>query len=1141
MNTKPTYDELLKENEQLRKDLQNFKSDIFRLEALLFNTQLGVLVDNTERIITNVNQKFCDLFGIDSPKILIGQNCDDAAKIASNLFEDSENFLSNINKILNENKIVLNEKIKLKDGRIFERDYVPVKQDNIFYGNMWIYKNITEKEEYENKLLQYKNVVSSTKDLVSLIDKNYKFILVNEAYSIMHKLKEEDILGHSISEVVGENNFKKVKEKIDKCFTGEIVSFQDYFEAETFGHVYVDVIYTPYKVDNEILGVLINVRDITNQKNIELALKESEQNYKNFVQHSPDIIYKISNKRGPLFCSEKIKDILGYTSADFLNNPILLYNSIHHEDIELAANVLENYNSIVNYSVKYRVRAKNGEYVWLRDNFMHKTVNGNEIIIERHATDITDKMLVEQALLESENQLKTILNSFPNLVYIINKDSEIEFLNEATKIKIGRDKIGEKCYKALFGLDSQCSWCVFDKLNIELPVITFDQYVEKWDEHICFTNILFEDDKKLTIHFDITEREKSKLDLIASEKQKDRILSSAQNGIYIYDVVKGENIYINKAYTNITGWNNEELNEFKDDFMDLYHPDDRERMQKYMFEVKNINKNCNNKLEYRFKSKSGNWLYLETLEVAYETDKKGNITKLLGSFIDVTERKKAEKCLLESEEKYRLLADNASDIIWIIDAESLKFKYISPVVERIYGYKPDEVYDLQMDKIFDDKSYKILIKGLKIRFRKIYNGDEKYRIRTDELVSFHKNGEIIFVELVSKIVQNGQKFELYGISRDITERKKAEFNLKESEEKFRTFVNNSVDGICIINENHKLSFVNKAFENLTGYSRKELLGLTFIDFEGKISPNNRIDNNVHDAIFEQLQKNTPLNKMREQIITKKDGSSAVLQISIFKIKAQNSNYRLGAIVRDVTEKRKQDNELKELIATKDRFFNIIAHDLRSPFNALLGFSEILFQNHKSFDEQKMNHVTELLYESSKTAYKLVENLLAWSRTQNKKFKIFQSNFSLQHAVKKAIQEAEISAKQKNIKILNAVNIDVEVFVDLNLFDAILRNLLTNAVKFTNRFGQVVIDAEIIDSEFVQISISDNGVGIEPERLENIFKLDKETSTKGTEKETGTGLGLLLCKEFIEKQGGKIWIESEINKGSNFIFTIPLAK
>lgn len=242
--------------------------------------------------------------------------------------------------------------------------------------------------------------------------------------------------------------------------------------------------------------------------------------------------------------------------------------------------------------------------------------------------------------------------------------------------------------------------------------------------------------------------------------------------------------------------------------------------------------------------------------------------------------------------------------------------------------------------------------------------------------------------------------------------------------------------------------------------------------------------------------------------------------------------------KEIEEKNKK---LQESNATKDKFFTIIAHDLRSPFNAILGLSQLLVDNFNKFDISEQRKYIIHIHQSINKTYKLLENLLIWAHTQSETIEFNPKKENLFLLTEEIIELLRQYADKKSINILNQTNKNINVDADKNMLATILRNLISNAIKFTPQEGKITLKASLISGEkdYVKISIEDTGVGISSEIKSRLFKLSENISTKGTEDETGTGLGLILCKEFIEKHGGEIWIESELGKGSNFIFTLPV--
>ena len=233
-------------------------------------------------------------------------------------------------------------------------------------------------------------------------------------------------------------------------------------------------------------------------------------------------------------------------------------------------------------------------------------------------------------------------------------------------------------------------------------------------------------------------------------------------------------------------------------------------------------------------------------------------------------------------------------------------------------------------------------------------------------------------------------------------------------------------------------------------------------------------------------------------------------------------------------------ELRELNATKDKFFSIIAHDLKNPFNTLLGFTELMLDSLEDFDYEKIREFISIIADTSKHSYALLENLLEWSRSQTGRIQMKPETIDLYKLVEENIDFLLNQAGNKKIKLVNGVASPAHVHADANMLNTVVRNLISNAIKYTGEGGSITVSA-IEKDGMVETSVADTGMGIKPENLEKLFRIDVNFSTKGTANEIGTGLGLILCKEFITRNEGKIWVESELGKGSTFKFTLPVGK
>jgi signal transduction histidine kinase len=243
------------------------------------------------------------------------------------------------------------------------------------------------------------------------------------------------------------------------------------------------------------------------------------------------------------------------------------------------------------------------------------------------------------------------------------------------------------------------------------------------------------------------------------------------------------------------------------------------------------------------------------------------------------------------------------------------------------------------------------------------------------------------------------------------------------------------------------------------------------------------------------------------------------------------------VIRETNEQLIQrENELKKLNATKDKYFSIIAHDIKNPLSALMNLSHIIVEKFDSLKTDDLQKFNKMIYESADNLHKLLENLLYWARTNTEKIKYHPENIQIKTVINNVFLINKLSAKQKNIELVDTSE-NFEVFADLQMLTSTLRNLISNAIKFTHDNGQIEVKSNNI-GRMIEISISDNGVGMSAENLKKLFQLDAHYTARGTNNEAGTGLGLVLVKEFVEKNNGKISVWSEPGKGSTFTFTIP---
>lgn len=365
------------------------------------------------------------------------------------------------------------------------------------------------------------------------------------------------------------------------------------------------------------------------------------------------------------------------------------------------------------------------------------------------------------------------------------------------------------------------------------------------------------------------------------------------------------------------------------------------------------------------------------------------------------------------------------------------------------------------------------------------------------------------------------------------------------EQEFRALVENAPDIIFRFDKALRHTYVNTAIEKATGIPKQAFIGKDHRDlgmpedivlfFQKHIRKVFESGQNIEFSFIFP----TPTGKLHYE-------SRYVPEFA----KDGTVKYVIG-ISRDVTEHnrilkslQKSESQLRDLNTTKDKFFSIIAHDLRGPLSGITKISDVLAnENMEKFDPLRIKEIFKEIHELSKNTFDLLENLLEWSKIQTKTKEFNPIKINSQDLIKMAMTSVELFASKKNIQLSLVTDKDFDIHADVNMISTVIRNLLSNAVKFTPEGGSVKINlAERLNEKnenFIEIIISDTGIGIEPEIIKELFKIEENKPSLGTAGEKGSGLGLILCKEFVEKHGGKIWVESEVGKGSKFIFSTPL--
>lgn len=356
-------------------------------------------------------------------------------------------------------------------------------------------------------------------------------------------------------------------------------------------------------------------------------------------------------------------------------------------------------------------------------------------------------------------------------------------------------------------------------------------------------------------------------------------------------------------------------------------------------------------------------------------------------------------------------------------------------------------------------------------------------------------------------------------------------SLKKENKIFSSALENSPAIIVITDKNGNIEYANPQFEKITGYELSEVSGLSIGILKSGIHP---------AEFYVDLWNCISSGKVwrGEFYNRKKNGDYYWEQANIAPIKDDNDEIiKYVAIKLDITKQKQAENQLKDQIQSKDKFLSIISHDLKSPFGSVAGLTDIVIENFTNYAPEEILKIFQLVNSSARFALDLLENLLNLGRSQTGKITASPTLFYFSQLVHETAKSVEGQAMNKGIIVRNMVDEKIKVNADSNWTKIVLRNLLTNAIKFTHPNGKVDILAKEVE-DFITITVVDNGVGISSKDIPKLFLLDMKITTLGTSNEKGTGLGLLLCREFVERQGGKIWVESQLGEGSKFTFTLP---
>lgn len=520
-----------------------------------------------------------------------------------------------------------------------------------------------------------------------------------------------------------------------------------------------------------------------------------------------------------------------------------------------------------------------------------------------------------------------------------------------------------------------------------------------------------------------------------------------------------------------------------------------------------------------------------------------NVVSITGTADDITERERTEESTMMERNHLRTLIDNLPDLIYFKDAEG---RYLLNNRAHLRSIGAERQEDVLGKNSFDFNPFELATKYRKDELRIVATGEP---ILHEEELALHRDTGAQRWHLTSKIPlfdTNGVVEGIVGISRDITESKQIGEALRQSEEKYRSLFENSVQAMFQSSAGGKLLNANKALLKLLGYgSLEELSAINVIDLY--VNPETR------DEIRQALETKGYLSNVELQLKRKNGQAITVLEHSR-ALKDESGNVvAYEGILEDITARKaleqklsqylgaleSSQKELADLNSEKDKLISVISHDLRSPFSSILGFCEILTTEDETLTKEERMQFLSYVKEAAKDQLSLVNRLLDWSRLESGRVRMEIKDLDLGAVATRSIHTLLGLAKQKKVELVSRLPEGLVIRGDEELLRQVFENLIGNALKFTPEEGSITIEIAARAEDRIGISIRDTGIGVPEADLPRMFRVEEKYTRKGLSGEKGTGLGLPVCAEIMQKHSGTITVESAVGTGTTFTLTFPI--
>ena len=776
--------------------------------------------------------------------------------------------------------------------------------------------------------------------------------------------------------------------------------------------------------------------------------------------------------------------------------------------------------------IDYRLVSDDGKPVWINTIGSSRYLNDGTFLGYGTSVNVTDRKMADEEVIRSEKRYRSLIEQLSDAVFIHNLEGQILEVNDSASKMLGYSK--EELQKMnvcelLIPENRKNGQKAMKRLGIEGAVRGDTKYLTA-NGNIIDVEIsarLLEGYHEIAqaVVRDITHRKRTENKLRESEALLSEVGRIAKIGGWELDVISGVATWTPEV-ARIHG-KDESANPGYDE-LSSFLPDSREIFEKAVKDAVEKGESYDHELELI--SAKGKHKWIRT--IGRPIIKDGKVVKLIGTLQDVTERKEAQEERKRNEERYRALFEQSNDAIFLnrLDGQIVD---VNEKACEMFGYTKEELQTTNVVDLLapDHKDAGTL--GMKeFRKKRFVHVDTMYR---------KTNGETFDAEVNAKVLEGHPNLAL-AIVRDISEQKRAREKIARSEMKYRNLFEKSNDAIIIHDLNGRILEANKMTYEVFGYSEAEIKQKSIMEL---VSPEDR-----EEIRSEIMKVRTTGSTRKEARMIRSDGTLIFIDISASLLQAQNNI--IQAVGRDITDRINAETamlsariEAETASRTKSEFLANMSHELRTPLNSIIGFSDILIERVFGELNGKQLRYVNNISASGRHLLGLINDILDLSKVEAGKMELHYSEFSVGSVFEEVKATLSPLAQVKSLEIDFKVGPDFgDIQADRSHLIQILYNLVSNAIKFTPEGGRVSVYCKKSGNTAL-FSITDTGIGVSSEDQKILFQPFTQIDSSSARQYCGTGLGLALVKKLVELHGGEIWVESEVGKGSNFTFELPV--